>query len=138
MARLFARARKRMEYLPKIHTAEEDEAFFRSQLKDHECFVALRDDQIVGFVVVGNGWLHHLYVDPDKQDRGAGTLLLSAAKSRSEAGLQLWTFQANEGARRFYERHGFVLVEETDGSNNEEQVPDVRYQWAPPPGEGRP
>ena len=31
-------------------------------------------------------------------------------------GLQLWAFQSNERARRFYERHGFVAVELTDGS----------------------
>jgi hypothetical protein len=43
----------------------------------------------------------------------------------------LWTFQTNTGARRFYERHGFVAVDETDGSANEERAPDVRYAWRP-------
>jgi ribosomal protein S18 acetylase RimI-like enzyme len=46
-------------------------------------------------------------------------------------GLWLWTFQTNTGARRFYERHGFVAVDETDGSANEERAPDVRYAWRP-------
>ena len=44
-------------------------------------------------------------------------------------GLELWTFQVNVGARRFYERHGFRAVELTDGSANEEHEPDVRYVW---------
>ena len=39
-------------------------------------------------------------------------------------------FQKNEGARRFYERHGFTAVEWTDG-DNEEGAPDVRYRWTP-------
>ena len=43
---------------------------------------------------------------------------------------QLWTFQSNHGARRFYERHGFVAVQHTDG-DNEEGAPDVRYEWRP-------
>jgi putative acetyltransferase len=38
-------------------------------------------------------------------------------------------FQANERARRFYEKRGCVPVEFTDGSGNEEKTPDVRYRW---------
>jgi hypothetical protein len=44
----------------------------------------------------------------------------------------LWTFVTNTGARRFYERHGFVAVETTDGSHNEEAAPDIRFVWARP------
>ncbi len=40
-------------------------------------------------------------------------------------------FQQNTGARRFYERHGFTLVAEGDGSGNEENLPDARYRWRP-------
>ena len=47
-----------------------------------------------------------------------------------DTGLQLWTFQVNEAARRFYERQGFVAAESTDGSGNEERSPDVRYTWS--------
>jgi hypothetical protein len=36
----------------------------------------------------------------------------------------------NAPARRFYQSRGFVLVEQTDGSRNEEQEPDARYRWA--------
>jgi hypothetical protein len=43
----------------------------------------------------------------------------------------LWTFQANERARRFYERHGLRAAEFGDGSGNEEGVADVRYEWQP-------
>lgn len=118
-----------MAYLPALHTPEEDLAYFCAQLRERECQVAVQDDNAVGFAIFGDGWLHHLYVDPAWQSRGIGTALLSAAKSRSEIGLQLWAFQANTGARRFYERHAFVVVEETDGSGNEERVPDVRYRW---------
>jgi len=37
----------------------------------------------------------------------------------------------NEPARRFYERHGFVAEELTEGAANEERAPDVRYRWQP-------
>ncbi len=42
---------------------------------------------------------------------------------------ELWTFQTNLPARRFYERHGFIAVRWTDGASNEERAPDVRYVW---------
>ena len=61
--------------------------------------------------------------------RGIGSALLDHAKARRPDGLDLWAFQSNTGARRFYERHGFVAVAETDG-DNEEGAPDVRYRWS--------
>ena len=66
---------------------------------------------------------------PTAQRRGIGTDLLDVAKSKF-ARLQLWTFQRNGQARRFYEARGFVLVEETDGAGNEEREPDARYLWS--------
>ena len=56
---------------------------------------------------------------------------MALAKERSPGGLGLWTFQVNKPAHRFYERHGFAVVRYTDGSDNEEREPDVRYEWRP-------
>jgi ribosomal protein S18 acetylase RimI-like enzyme len=63
-----------------------------------------------------------------------GGRLVDLAKRRRPRGLGLWTFQVNEPARRFYERHGFGAVERTDGRRNEEREPDVRYVGGSPPG----
>ncbi len=43
--------------------------------------------------------------------------------------LEEGTVEVNGWARRFYERHGFEVVELNDGSNNEERQPEVRYVW---------
>ena len=48
-------------------------------------------------------------------------------------GLALWTFQSNTRAQEFYRRHGFTEVRRTDGSANEERVPDVRMVWGSHP-----
>lgn len=61
---------------------------------------------------------------------GLGSRLLDVAKTVYLEGLDLWTFAANTGARRFYERHGFVATESTEG-DNEEGSPDVRYHRPP-------
>jgi ribosomal protein S18 acetylase RimI-like enzyme len=42
--------------------------------------------------------------------------------------VRLYTFAANTGARRFYERYGFVAIAYGDGSHNEERTPDVLYE----------
>jgi len=57
------------------------------------------------------------------------------AKRERPHGLWLWTFVSNEGAQRFYERHGFAEVERTDGRANEERAPDVLYAWSGVVGE---
>lgn len=79
----------------------------------------------------GPAALEHLYVAPELRGRGLGDELVALAKQRRPRGLELWTFQANGPARRFYDRHGFVEVELTDGARNEEREPDARLVWEP-------
>lgn len=86
---------------------------------------------IVGVMVLAGGEVVQLYLLPDWRGRGIGDLFVALAKERSPGGLTLWTFQVNKPAHRFYERHGFVAAEHTDGSGNEEREPDVRYDWQP-------
>jgi hypothetical protein len=43
---------------------------------------------------------------------------------------QLWTFQKNARARRFYEQRGFTAVRFTEGEGNIEKEPDVLYAWS--------
>ena len=91
------------------------------------------DGPVVGMMAVsqsgGIGWIDHLYLLPSAVGRGIGTRLLEQAKSVLGSPICLYTFQANLGARRFYERHGFHVVAFGDGSHNEERCPDVLYQW---------
>ncbi|MEU1707318.1 GNAT family N-acetyltransferase [Streptomyces sp. NPDC005706] len=86
---------------------------------------------IVGVMVLDDALLSQLYLDPGWRGRGLGDRFVALAKERSPQGLTLWTFQVNTTAHRFYERHGFVAVEHTDGGGNEEREPDVRYVWRP-------
>ncbi len=86
---------------------------------------------VVGIMVLDAEYLEQLYLDPAWQGQGIGGRLVHLAKQRRPAGLALWTFQVNESARRFYERHGFIAAESTDGHRNEEHEPDIRYVWSP-------
>ena len=130
---VFLAALAGMTYLPKLHTEEETRVFIRDVLlPNNEAWVAEEDGgRVIGFVGLGDDFVWHLWVLPEEQNRGVGTALLELAKERRPDGLQLWVFQRNVGARRFYERQGFTLVELTDGSGNEEREPDARYVWKP-------
>ncbi|MFF3347904.1 GNAT family N-acetyltransferase [Streptomyces sp. NPDC002779] len=96
-----------------------------------ETWVAEAGSAIVGIMVLHGELLSQLYLAPDWRGRGLGDRFVRLAKERSPHGLNLWTFQINKPAHRFYERHGFVATEHTDGHDNEEHEPDVRYVWKP-------
>ena len=122
----------RLPWLPRLHTPEEEWNFYRRHIFP-ACSVwgAVEQGTIEGFIAFRRDWIEQFYVLPASQGRGFGSALLEVAKSKNSC-LYLWTFQRNLAARRFYERRGFLLVEETDGSRNEELEPDALYHWLPP------
>jgi putative acetyltransferase len=118
-----------LPYLPELHTPEEDLAFFqRHVFPSSTVWLAEARQELIGFSVLTPDWLDHLYVSPSWHGQGVGTALLDTVKVHSVE-LNLWTFQRNEQARRFYEKNGFVSVVMTDGSDNEEKEPDIHYRW---------
>ena len=98
--------------------------------------VGERNSQVIGFVRYGtlpgdraSGYIFGLYVDPGAAGQGAGRALLRHAEQRlAEDGsgtVALHVFEANERARRFYTRAGFI----PDGSTRIEpqyQATEVR------------
>ncbi len=116
---------------PPTHTDDEVRAWFAEVvLPTREVWVADDAGVVVALLVLDEQGIDQLYVDPEHVGRRIGSELLALAKQRRPAGLELWTFQANVGARRFYEGHGFVEVAVTSG-DNEEGAPDVRCSWRP-------
>ena len=87
--------------------------------------------RVVGFTALSASMVEQLYIVPEWIGRGIGDRLIAIAKQRRPDGLDLYCFQANAFARRFYERRGFVPIAFGDGSGNQERQPDVRYAWRP-------
>jgi GNAT superfamily N-acetyltransferase len=130
IAAVFSSSLRLLTFLPVLHTVEEDRRFIENIiLTECEVIVAEGDPGIVSFLALNGEEIRLLYSHPDFIGSGAGSLLLDAVKKSSVAALELWCFQANERARRFYEERGFRAVRFTDGQDNEEKVPDVRYRW---------
>ncbi len=121
-----------MPWLPVLHTFEETVRFFGDFVIPNQLvLVAEAAESVVGFIALEGEWVEHLYVAPAHQGIGVGHALLQQAKELCPDGLMLWTFEGNHRARTFYEKRGFIAIEFTDGSRNEERTPDVRYHWNP-------
>jgi GNAT superfamily N-acetyltransferase len=130
IAEVFSPSLRLLTFLPVLHTVEEDRHFIENViLKESEVTVAESAAGIVSFLARQEEEIRLLYTRPDFIGTGAGSLLLEVAKESGVAALELWCFQANVYARRFYERRGFKTVRVTDGQDNEEKMPDIRYRW---------
>lgn len=133
VAAVFSPSFRLLDFLPPLHTVEEDRWFIANVILK-ECAVTLVEsgNRVVSFLALQDGEIRLLHTHPDFIGRGIGARLLQAAKESGAASLELWCFQANHKARRFYEAHGFRVIRFTDGSHNEEKTPDVRYRWERP------
>ena len=70
------------------------------------------DDSVVkGFILVKDGEVKKLFVEPVLQGAGIGARLLEYAVDYLGA-KTLWALEQNAGAIRFYRRHGFRLTGE--------------------------
>jgi ribosomal protein S18 acetylase RimI-like enzyme len=116
------------EWMPVLHTREEDEGFVADLLGTHRVRVARNGADRLGFLARQGGRVQALHVAAGARGLGIGKALLDELKA-AEFEIDLWTFAANQRALAFYRREGFAEVTRTDGSGNEEGLPDVRLIW---------
>lgn len=80
-------------------------------LPQSESYVHITDENPDAFITVENDFIHCLFVQPEMQHHGIGSLLLSYVKSSHET-LRLNVYQQNSSAGKFYESQGFVICGE--------------------------
>ncbi|KQU91914.1 GNAT family N-acetyltransferase [Ensifer sp. T173] len=117
-------------WMPRIHQhADVERYYLETVFPERTVIVAERNDRVAGFMALSSDhYVTALYVDDVHRGVGVGSNLLKTARSLSATELNLWTFEANGNAQRFYERQGFSAVSRTDG-DNEEGLPDILYHW---------
>ncbi|MDP3706301.1 MAG: GNAT family N-acetyltransferase [Legionellaceae bacterium] len=134
IANLYLASRKKyISFAPLVHSDTAIQQWMHDILiPSAQVWVVEKNDVIIGMMAIdeiqGVNWIEQLYVLPEAVGHGAGSLLMAKAKSLNSS-IRLRTFQENLSARRFYERHGFKILEFSDGSENEEQCPDMLYEW---------
>ena len=92
--------------------AGRDAAFFAERFASswERMLVALENDAPIGFLLMTDGHIDMLFMDPDAGGKGSGALLLAEVEARGAKSLEC--FRDNHGARRFYERHGWRVTQE--------------------------
>lgn len=98
--------------------------------------VAMQNGNVIGFITTerlddGRYEVTRLYVDPEIRSQGIGTRMLQAVfaqlRERGVDELLVNVFGDNHAGRRFYERHGFELIEDTWCMVGDQRLSDVWY-----------
>jgi GNAT superfamily N-acetyltransferase len=135
VAEIYLISRKQyLSYAPLVHTDDAVRSWVRDRLiPDGNVTVVQVEEALLGFLATSKddsfSWIDHLYLAPEAVGIGLGSRLVREAQLLLGSPIRLYTFQANAGARRFYQRHGFEEIEYSDGASNEEQTPDVLMEW---------
>ncbi|CZF86149.1 GNAT family N-acetyltransferase [Grimontia marina] len=87
-----------------------------------------RSERVLGMIAFDENAITQLYVDCEYQLQGIGSALVELAKETTSNNLQLYTFEMNEVARRFWRKHGFV-EKQIGQHDNEEGLVDVLCEW---------
>ncbi|CUH78135.1 GNAT family N-acetyltransferase [Tropicibacter naphthalenivorans] len=116
---------------PRLYTGAQDIAHAGEMIDRGWVTVLVRGDIVSGFIALEDGYIHGLFLRDDAQGAGLGVVLLNHAKELHET-LDLWAFQSNRRARKFYEREGFVEIERGIGKTNDEGLSDIHYRWTRP------
>nr|WP_319387559.1 GNAT family N-acetyltransferase [uncultured Roseibium sp.] len=120
-------------WMPRIHSHEDVIRYHAGFVfENRDVLVAENDgNDVQGFAATSSDAIvTGFYLAPEARQKGLGLQLLNNIKQAYPSGLSLWTFVANTGARKFYEREGFTEERRTDG-DNEENLPDILYRWQP-------
>lgn len=117
-------------WFPNLPAPQADVSFLGHKIASETVRVAedAATGAVLGFLSREGDYVSCLYVDGAAQNRGVGRALIQEAQTACDR-LSLWTFQANDQARAFYDAMGFAQVQCTDGSDNEEKLPDVEFLW---------
>ena len=128
--RMWRSSKERAIGIKESHSFEAHLIFLKEILiTNNAVYLALQqnNDNVVGLMATDGEYINQLYIHNEYQRLGIGSEFLALAKTKSCGKFQLLTFEVNQGAQAFYERHGFR--NKGRGSDNEEGLPDILYEW---------
>ncbi|MCP3965407.1 MAG: GNAT family N-acetyltransferase [Lentisphaerae bacterium] len=80
-----------------------------------KCMVVLKDDEIIGGVVVAEkddeNWVDCIFIDPDYQQRGIGSFAINKVENEFYPESKVWKIDSpvcSRGSHEFYMKNGFI------------------------------
>lgn len=92
-------------------------------------WVAEKEGRIVGFSTRSDELVGALYVVPEARSLGIGKRLLDLAKADRDW-VNLWAYEQNRQARKFYAREGFIEVARE--LEEETNLMEIKHRWTKP------
>ena len=108
-------------FIPERYWKDNKDLMVSKYIPMSETYLACEGNNILGFIAVIDDYLAALFVKPELQGKGIGSLLLNHIKTLREK-LQLKVYVKNKNSVEFYKAKGFsVLSESTDENTGEKE-----------------
>lgn len=112
--------------------AQVDEARWRQKMAQSQVWVALLDQQPVGFITAVDHYIDLLFVSPAHSRQGIANRLLETLSAQIPSGTL--TVEASITAKPFFEHHGFRVVEQQHVDVRGETLNNYRMEKVRSPG----
>lgn len=100
--------------------------FVRDAFRTADIRYIKEDEEIKGFIGLNNNYIAGIFIDKSSRNKGYGKLLIDDIK-KDYNDLILNVYIKNKKALDFYKREGFIIVEESLDSENNEREYLMKY-----------
>lgn len=117
---------KAHNFIPDNYWEENKELMKSKYIPMSETYKAIQRAQILGFVCLTEEYLAAIFVKPEFQGKGIGSLLLNTAKNLRNT-LKLKVFCKNMDSVEFYKSRGFSVISKSKDTDTDEN--ELVMQW---------
>jgi putative acetyltransferase len=96
-------------FIPKKYWKDNKDLMKYKYLPTSDVYLAVKGMIVIGFIALVNNNLAAIFVEPELQGTGVGSLLIDYAKSILNV-LQLKVYEKNNSAIQFYKNKGFKIT----------------------------
>ncbi|WP_211227825.1 N-acetyltransferase [Spirochaeta cellobiosiphila] len=114
------------KFIAKEYWANNRDIMEKKYIPQSETYIAIHNEQIVGFVSLIDNYLAAIFVRIEYQGKGIGSDLLNHVKAIKKQ-LSLKVYSKNTKSKAFYQSKGFNIIEETVDPDTEEN--EVLMLW---------
>ena len=125
LSRLYLRTRRETYYWCDSDLFQEQD--FIDETRGEKILILTLDEQPQGFIsyLEVESFIHHLYITPEKQNMGLGSLLLESVLRDLKKPVRLKCIKKNKSAMRFYSKRGWKKI--AQGSDHTGEYITMEY-----------